>query len=129
MVTAQLMELNDPEIDRQAADFWQWTGGYLSFDFAAKGKRETRKLLVAEIPGVLIYPVAPSVSVLEGTNSSEPEPTWSVPKQQLQEIMEDAWGALEPEGKEISANVEQLLVVSNPDFLPYRDTQGGTIYI
>jgi hypothetical protein len=42
--------------------------------------------------------------------------------------MNDAWESLDPEGKDISANVAQLVEVMNPDSLPYPDALGEPIH-
>jgi hypothetical protein len=107
--------------DSPAAAFWEWTGNYICLDVNTQEERETRRLFVVEIPGVLIHPVGPSVSKSAGSNASEVRPTWSIPTEQLSEIMNDAWQSLDPEGKDISANVAQLVEVMNPDSLPYPD--------
>ncbi|KAJ7243008.1 hypothetical protein C8J57DRAFT_1142308, partial [Mycena rebaudengoi] len=103
------------------ATFWEWSGQYLSLDVTARDDRETRRMFVAEIPGVLIHPVGPSVSKASG---SQGQATWSIPSQQLSEILDEAWQSLEPEGKEIATNVEQLITVLNPNSIPYRNALG-----
>lgn len=37
------------------------------------------------------------------------------------EMMENAWQSRDPLGKDIAANVAQLVEVINPNFLPYQD--------
>ncbi|KAJ7279506.1 hypothetical protein C8J57DRAFT_1175396 [Mycena rebaudengoi] len=123
-VLGQLMEMRNPLPDTENADpatFWEWSGQYLSLDVTARDDRETRRMFVAEIPGVLIHPVGPSVSKASG---SQGQATWSIPSQQLSEILDEAWQSLEPEGKEIATNVEQLITVLNPNSIPYRNALG-----
>ncbi|KAJ7924779.1 hypothetical protein B0H13DRAFT_1863643 [Mycena leptocephala] len=130
-VICQLMEMQNPRMqgeDSPAAAFWEWTGNYICLDVNTQEERETRRLFVVEIPGVLIHPVGPSVSKSAGSNASEVRPTWSIPTEQLSEIMNDAWQSLDPEGKDISANVAQLVEVMNPDSLPYPDALGEPIH-
>ncbi|KAJ7938701.1 hypothetical protein B0H13DRAFT_1851287 [Mycena leptocephala] len=126
-VVGQLLEMRNPRIkgdDSQPADFWEWTGNYLCLDVTAGEERETRQMFVLEIPGVLVDLLGPSVSKPVGTNVSPHLPTWSIPTDQLTEMMENAWQSLDPLGKNIAANVAQLVEVMNPNFLPYRDALG-----
>ncbi|KAJ7243487.1 hypothetical protein C8J57DRAFT_1556735 [Mycena rebaudengoi] len=122
-VLGQLMEMQNPLIegpDSAPATFWEWSGQYLSLDVNTREDHETQRMFVAEIPGILIHPVGPSVSKASGSNA---QATWSIPTQQLTEIMEDAWQSLDPDGNEISTNVEQLVKVVNPS-IPYCDALG-----
>ncbi|KAJ7315740.1 hypothetical protein DFH08DRAFT_820317 [Mycena albidolilacea] len=119
VVTGQLVGMKKPEIEGQPADFWEWTGKYLCLNTDIKDERETRKLFVTEIPGVLVHSVAPSVSQSTVSGPLNPQPTWSVPSEQLEEILKDAWDLLDPESRDISAR--QPIEVVNSNSLPYRD--------
>ncbi|KAJ7661525.1 hypothetical protein DFH06DRAFT_1089043 [Mycena polygramma] len=126
-IVCQLLEMRNPAMQVQPvapANFWEWTGNYLSLNVSPGKERETRKLFVAEIPGILVHPLGPSVSKPSDLDSSNSEPTWSVPTDQLLEILADAWQSLEPEGKDIAAHIAQLSEVTNPESLPYRNALG-----
>ncbi|KAK7037056.1 hypothetical protein R3P38DRAFT_2517108 [Favolaschia claudopus] len=120
-IVGQLMEMRNPEVDKKPADLWEWTGKFLSLEDDSKQGRETRRRFVAEIPGILVHPVAPSVTV---STTSDSGPTWGVPTAQLDEILKDAWELLEPETPQIAANIAQLSEVWNSDSFPYPDARG-----
>ncbi|KAJ7794193.1 hypothetical protein B0H14DRAFT_2392706, partial [Mycena olivaceomarginata] len=61
VVTGQLMEMKNPVIEGQPADFWEWTGT-TCVSIQIKRMSVTRNVFVAEIPGVLVRLVTPSVS-------------------------------------------------------------------
>ncbi|KAJ6546390.1 hypothetical protein DFH09DRAFT_927156 [Mycena vulgaris] len=110
--------------DSPPTEFWEWTGNYLCLDVHTEEQRETRQLFVAEIPGVLVHPVRPSISKPVGSDDSEQLPTWSIPTKQLMKILEHAWQSLDPLGKDILSNVAQLSEVNNPNCVPYCDALG-----
>ncbi|KAJ7025828.1 hypothetical protein C8F04DRAFT_1046127 [Mycena alexandri] len=120
-VITQLMEMRNPQVQGVPSEFWEWTGNYLCLDINTQEERETRRLFVAELPGVLVHPISPSVSKPASSTTLEAQATWSIPSDQRKDILEDAWQSLDPTGKEIAANVAQLLEVANPGSLPYCD--------
>ncbi|KAJ7023838.1 hypothetical protein C8F04DRAFT_969797 [Mycena alexandri] len=127
-VIIQMMEMRNPQVQGVNAEFWEWTGNYLSLD-VTQDERETRRLFVAEIPGVLAHPIGPSVSKPASTTRLEAQATWSIPTDQLKDILEDAWQSLDPTGKEMAANVARLPQVHNPESHPYRDAAAAPSFI
>ncbi|KAJ7834367.1 hypothetical protein B0H14DRAFT_2590950 [Mycena olivaceomarginata] len=126
-VVGQVIEMCNPRIegdDSPPANFWEWTGNYVCLDVNAKEERETRQLFVLDIPGLFIHPLDPSVSKPAASDAANHIPTWTIPTDQLTEILETAWLSLKPLEKDIAANVAQLPQVVNPAFLPYCDALG-----
>ncbi|KAJ7735697.1 hypothetical protein B0H14DRAFT_2639136 [Mycena olivaceomarginata] len=126
-VVGQVIEMCNPRTegdDLPPANFWEWTGNYVCLDVNAKEERETRQLFVLDIPGLFIHPLDPSVSKPAASDAANHIPTWTIPTDQLTEILETAWLSLKPLEKDIAANVAQLPQVVNPAFLPYRDALG-----
>jgi len=82
-----------------------------------------------EVPSVLTYPLAPSLAAipLPGSKLDESDyPTWRIPSQQLQLVLDDLWDSLEPESEKILGNVGLLPSINNPATLPYHDIDGVT---
>ena len=79
---------------------------------------------VLEIPEFLVFPLGPSLTKRTGSE----EPTWSVPIEQLTEVLEEAWNSLDPEGKDIASNMMDLPELSNNKSIPYRNALGEKFY-
>jgi hypothetical protein len=120
------MEMRNPhDDDSHPSDFWEWTGNFLHLDVDSHEEKTTRRLFVLTVPGNLVHPLAPSVS-----KQSEPDPssmsaelpTWSIPKTQLDEMLDFAWSQLEPKSAMLAGNIARLCEVMNPG-LPYRNAE------
>jgi hypothetical protein len=82
---------------------------------------------VLEVASVLTHPLAPSLAArpLPGIKLDESDyPTWRIPSQQLQLILDDLWDSPEPESGKILGNVGLLPSINNPATLPYCDING-----
>lgn len=118
---------------------WEWTRRFLRIS-QHKGEDESATQQSSHrdysltIPGFLVYPLGPSVTVFQARQSedstfsplSEAEQwlsTWVIPSTQLEDVLTRAWDALLPESEDILANIEHLPRVLTP-CLPYKDAQG-----
>ncbi|KAF8135316.1 hypothetical protein K438DRAFT_1640163 [Mycena galopus ATCC 62051] len=117
----QIAELRNPptgDQNPQPACFWEWTGNYLQVNFGSADELKTRNLFVVEVPGSLVFPLGPSLTKRTGGE----EPTWSIPIEQLTEVLEEAWNSLDPDGKDISSNLMNLPELGNNKSIPYRNS-------
>jgi hypothetical protein len=82
---------------------------------------------VLEVASILVIPLAPSLAArpLPGSTLDESDyPTWRIPSQQLQLVLNNLWDSLEPESEKILGNVALLPLIINSTALPYRDING-----
>jgi hypothetical protein len=87
----------------------------------------THHQYVLEVASVLCNPLAPSLAArpLSGSKLDDSVyPTWRIPSQQLQLVLNALWDSLEPESEKILGNVTMLPSLNNPATLPYRDING-----
>ncbi|KAF8055441.1 hypothetical protein FPV67DRAFT_1435919 [Lyophyllum atratum] len=123
-VLGQILELKPHSMTLGS---WQWTGNYLKIESNPGDKYLTRRHLVLELPGPLVFPLAPSIIPLPSSISS-PSPlkvTWGIDNKQLSETFATAWDALEPSTEDAVHNVAQLPIINNQQSIPYRDAQGN----
>jgi hypothetical protein len=106
---------------------WDWNKHYVLLDIDSQDKRLTHRQYVLEVPSVLTHPLAPSLAArpLPGSKLDESDyPTWRIPSQQLQLVLDDLWDSLEPESEKILGNVGLLPSINNTATLPYHDIDG-----
>jgi hypothetical protein len=108
---------------------WLWTGHYMRFGGGLEGRQTaaTSRQYVVRIPGKLIYPLGPTItstpSIWMKGEGNIPLQTWSITNLELNEILEVAWDALNPDSEEIISNIELLPSVAQSK-LPYCDHLG-----
>ncbi|KAK7471312.1 hypothetical protein VKT23_002721 [Stygiomarasmius scandens] len=124
-VVGQVLDL---ETQKENPNLWQWTRKYLQVDSSAKNGRITRRNLVIEVPGFLVYPLAADIKdrVSDSTplNPLEPPLTWQFTRTQLLDMVKIIWDSLEPDGDTILATLESLPSIINPGAVPYRNYDG-----
>lgn len=112
-VVGQILEM------KSESNSWKWTGNYLRLDTRVKDAQAAHKHFLLEFSSVLIHPLGPTLSALNG------ETTWIIAANQLEDVLEYAWEMLDPESEQVMANIELLPQVTNPSCLPYRDSSGN----
>jgi hypothetical protein len=122
-VLGQILELVPSS---SAPESWLWTGNYLKVESNLRDKHLTRRHLVLELPGSLIFPLAPSIVPFPSSASSpnSPKVTWKIDNKQLSETFTTAWNDLDPDTEGAVHNVAQLPIVNNKQSIPYHDSQG-----
>ncbi|KAI0717792.1 hypothetical protein C8Q72DRAFT_759871, partial [Fomitopsis betulina] len=122
-ITGQILELQ--YIAGSTSPSWQWSGHYLQLQ-ESLARTETKWHIVLEVPNTLVFPLAPNIA------PSEPVPgvdvslkvTWRLDHKQLQDTLNAAFEALDPENPDAVANIAQLPQLSTPQGLPYQDSDG-----
>ena len=95
---------------------WDWNKHYVPLDIDSRDKRLTHHQYVLEVASVLVNPLAPSLAAkpLPGSKMDESDyPTWRIPSQQLESVLNALWDSLEPESEKILGNVELLPSITN----------------
>ena len=106
---------------------WDWNRHYVPLDVDSRDKKLTHRQYVLEVASVLFNPLAPSLAAkpLPGSKVDESVyPTWRIPSQQLQLVLNALWESLEPESEKILGNVTMLPSINNSATLPYCDING-----
>ncbi|KAJ3714758.1 hypothetical protein C8R42DRAFT_591007, partial [Lentinula raphanica] len=119
-VSGHILELNR----KTSNSHWYWTGQYIKILPVLAEKYLTRRHLVIEVSGTLIFPLAPSIITENSiglTAGSTPKLTWSFDEKQLLETFETAWQALDPESQDAVANLAVLPIVNPSEMFPYSD--------
>lgn len=122
-IQGQILELQ--YIAGSTSPSWQWSGHYLQLQ-ESLARTETKWHIVLEVPNTLVFPLAPNIA------PSEPVPgvdvslkvTWRLDHKQLQDTLNAAFEALDPENPDAVANIAQLPQLSTPQGLPYQDSDG-----
>jgi hypothetical protein len=106
---------------------WDWNKHYVPLDINSQDQRLTHRQYVLEVASVLVIPLAPPLAArpLPGGILNESDyPTWRIPSQQLQLVLENLWDSLEPESEKILGNVTLLPSITDSTALPYHDLNG-----
>ena len=111
---------------------WDWNKHYVPLDVNSHDKRLTHHQYVLEVASVLASPLAPSLAArpLPGSTLDESDyPTWRIPSQQLQLVLDALWDSLEPESEKILGNMAFLPSITNSATLPYHNTNGDEVLL
>jgi hypothetical protein len=120
-VIGQLIEINECE---SQPSLWTWPKRYLKLDLESGTDLLTRSQFSLEIPSVLIQPLAQHILANKETLPQEHRLCWAVTTEELEAVMQYAWERLDPNGENITANLNLLPVIKNPNALPYRGKSG-----
>lgn len=129
-VVGQLLELKQTVVigeDPGDDSAWEWTGQFLKLDTSAKDPVITRRQLVVDVPGSLVFPLQADVIEREHlpvANGRVVLPiTWELTSGLLEDMCTEAWSALSPGKAELVGNLSTLPIISNPSF-PYKNRAG-----
>ncbi|KZV81507.1 hypothetical protein EXIGLDRAFT_779657 [Exidia glandulosa HHB12029] len=134
----QLREAQDPS----DSDVWLWTRRYISQD-GDSDARSTLARFSFEVPTAFLHAVTPELVEEEQEASttpsglpSSPPPsppstliTWSFSTAHLDDVLEEAWQALDPESEDILLNLNALPTVKNTTDLPYGSHKRGPVFV
>ncbi|TFK89183.1 hypothetical protein K466DRAFT_611332, partial [Polyporus arcularius HHB13444] len=150
----KLRRVEDPT-DGETTTAWLWNHQYASVTSKTKTGGPGRMQHTLHVPAYMVYPLGPSIvseshahsesecprasrppsddsdTVMDNSVAPEPldEVTWSLSELQLQESLDIAWAALNPESEDIVFNIEQLPTVTESDGLPYSDVRGASLVV
>ncbi|THH30616.1 hypothetical protein EUX98_g3584 [Antrodiella citrinella] len=121
-VIAQAIKLQERTLGQDME--WIWIQEYIQLhsDRTRKGKTlKTRQQFVLSLPGHLVHPLAPDITKRNRSlpSTGPDNSTWSISRAELEDTLEDAWSALNPDSEEIVLNL-QTLPVMETNSLPYR---------
>jgi hypothetical protein len=80
----------------------------------------TSKHFVAKIPGLIFHPLGPDIHF-----DAKDMAVWSLKNSDLQDVMEEAWDALNPSSDEVMSNIALLPEIAATNHLPYRLPDGS----
>ncbi|KAK7015571.1 hypothetical protein VNI00_019065 [Paramarasmius palmivorus] len=116
-VVGQILEM-ETAVPEDGGDMtWDWTGKYLKPDETHEGL-VTRRRLVVEFPGRMVFPLAPTVVPNIHIQQTI---TWSVDHRQLMSTMTTAMSEVFPDDGELMKNISSIPIVNN-SALPYSGT-------
>jgi hypothetical protein len=126
-IVAQILGLFPDSISPDKSDNhserWLWEGTYLQPGRQSKGSRSvkhTRASLLVDIPGRLVYPLAPEIIPVTGK--------FGFSNSQLEEILGDALDTVNPVARDdFMANIALLPDMTSVSELPYVDSNGQCI--
>ncbi|KAI0374930.1 hypothetical protein BV20DRAFT_986923 [Pilatotrama ljubarskyi] len=132
----KVQDLSDDTADTR----WLWDHQYAQFE-SEKRSATTGPKHTFLVPGALLFPLGPSV-VAPPPPAEDEQPavghegtaptsrmTWSLSAAQLEQTLESAWSALNPQLDEIVANIDRLPFAARSDALPYKDETGPQLIV
>jgi hypothetical protein len=75
---------------------------------------------VIQVPGALIYPIVPDI---QSPGQDQVTCTWTISHEQLEDVLQLAWAALDPDSEHIISNVGMLPGITKVN-LPYKREPG-----
>lgn len=124
------------QAETAASTEWLWTHQYSSVNSASTSSA-VRARHTLEVPGHLLYPLAPTViTTTPETDATSSVPvartrdvTWEFNHEQLEEALDAAWHALSPDTDDIVVNLDGLPMVKGLEGLPYTDHGGMCVKV